>query len=69
MPMNVASTTHGAITLSYKQAKLESLRIKPKFSIWIQIFAQMFEWVSYHFTKLKNVFYVGESYPKGGHYS
>jgi hypothetical protein len=43
MPMNVASTTHGAITLSYKQAKLESLRIKPKFSIWIQIFAQMFE--------------------------
>jgi hypothetical protein len=28
----------------------------------------MFEWVSYHFKKLK-VFYVGEPYPKGEHYS
>jgi len=26
--MNVASTAHGAITLNYKQATLESLRIK-----------------------------------------
>jgi hypothetical protein len=28
MPMNVASIAHGAITLNYKQAALESLEIK-----------------------------------------
>jgi len=48
MPMNVASIAHGAMTLNYKQATLESLRInhivrKRHFSIWIQIFAPMFE--------------------------
>jgi hypothetical protein len=48
MPMNVASIAHGAIILNYKQAMLESLMInhivkKRHFSIWTQIFAQMFE--------------------------
>jgi hypothetical protein len=48
MPTNVASTAHEAITLNYKQATLESLRInhiveKRHFSIWTQIFGQMFE--------------------------
>ncbi len=74
MPMNVASIAHGAMTLNYKQATLESFRInhivkKRHFSIWTQIFAPMFEWVSYHFKKLKKVLYVGEPYPKGEHYS
>jgi hypothetical protein len=68
MPMSAASITHGAITLSCKQASQKSQLAynhtveKRTFSLWTSLFAQMLKWgelrtFSWHFARKVHLHY------------